>query len=390
VILFLHLALCAASEKVLPEGKEAYQGIPPANDGNVSILTEDANATLNLLDTADEYIPDTDTLAPDFNGSTPLYLFESLTDVNTTVYKKTVEEQHDWLEERIYDTSNFIDMFFSGNRENIVTDKKSYVGLSYFIGYETLRAPEYRFNLSSYLALPRTEERWRLTIESYDPDESVDQGASGTAGGAATEQDYLLGLQYLTEYGFLSNVSFGTGIRTSGLAETPDPYVSVTARRSFYYPENWELWLANKLQYFVVDKTDNKTEVRISRVISEETKFEFYNSMRYLQDGNYWQLKNQLSLYKLLPNKRGVAYQAALYSLRDPDEMFKLQYYYLGVFFRQMIHEEWIYVELTPALMWRTENNFQASERISLNFGIVFGEDRRYSYRKFAISSAQE
>jgi hypothetical protein len=364
--------------------------MPRANhfDANVS----DANAThymdkSGILYPVFDFLLDTETYAPDFNASTPFYLFENLTELNTTHYKERAEKQHDWLEQKIYDTSNFIDMFFSGRRQDIVTDKKSYVDLSYFVGYETLQAPEYRFNLSSYIALPRSEERWRLTIESYSPDDSVDRGASGTPGGAATEQDYLLGLQYATEYGFLSNVNFGTGIRTAGLSETPDPYISVVARRSFYFPENWELWLANRFQYFVLDKTDNKTEIRLSRVIDEELKFEFYNSMRYLQYENYWQLNNSLSFYRLLPNKRGVTYQASIYSLRDPDEAFKLQYYFLGVHFRQMLHEEWIYLELSPALLWRTENNFQASERISLNFGIIFGEERRYRYKKFAMSA---
>jgi len=314
-------------------------------------------------------------------------------DKNETTYFNSLQNFQQFTEDMVVYNSNRIDMYFSGSRQELISDQSTYVDISVKLTEESLRPFEYTFNFNTFFALPHTQNKYKLVLQSYNEDESIDQGNSvgGAEGEERERQEILLGLQFDALGNYFSNVNFELGAKFAGVI--PDPYARVKARRSFIFDKYLEIWISNDFSYFILDKVDNKSELRFSHVMYDDMKIELYNSYRYKQkdsDNNITthEVNNNISISRLLSHKRGVAARAGIYSRREESEALKLQYYTVGVDFRQVVYKNWLYLEFNPALMWREENSFVLSVRGSITMGIIFGESEKYNDRAYRYSNA--
>lgn len=294
---------------------------------------------------------------------------------------QAIESQRDKLSQWIYDTSNTMDIYFSGSRIEATDTKSTYIDTSVGIETETYQPTRFRYNIKAYVNLPRTFDKLRLVVEDYRTDDSIDGGAQGNLRDAVDENQYTIGLQYLGYTSEYANVNFTGGLRFSKYR--PDPFLSMRMRRSIYLPAQWELWLYNDLRYFVYRKLDNRSELRLGRVVNEVIRFEWFNSYRYQQTSHQSELISGLTLTQLRPRKMGYRYSASIYCADNDTQNFRLEYYNLSIFFRHMVYKNWIYYEVGPSLLWRYQNNFKPSTRLAFNFGIIFGDYRRYNDRRF-------
>ncbi|GEM_PF-699155 len=291
------------------------------------------------------------------------------------------DEFHSEISEWIYETSNRIDIFFSGNSDEVSVKKGTYLDTSFDTYAETYRSPQYRFNISLRLHLPRTERKLNLILEDFKNTSSTDLPRSATVSDTVGNNDYLLGLHYRQQETKFTRIGYGGGVRFR--RAVPDPYISAYLSRSFYFSKNWELLLRDKVRYFADYRLDNSAEITLIKVIDENLRFSFQNIYRFLEQANFRnETVNSLSLEQFLSHKMGVNYTLSAYSSGDTLGVFKLRYYYGGLSFRHYYYRNWAYYQTEGGVMLRESNNFSPSARVIFKFGILFGKSKT-SIRKF-------
>ncbi len=310
---------------------------------------------------------------------------------NETSYFNHFQNYQQLTEDLIVYNSNRIDRYFSGSRNRIMTNQSTFIDVSLRLTEEVLRPFEYNLNFNTFFALPNTENKYKLIVQNYNQDDSIDQGKElGSRTQEESTAEFLLGFQYDALSTYLANVNLEVGAKFAGVI--PDPYVRVTARRSFVLDKYFEIWLSNDAAYFVFDKLDNKTELRFTHIVYDDMKLELYNSYRFRQkdkDNNITshELSNSISLSRLFSRQRGLSVKAGVYSRRENDLGLYLNYYNVGMDFRQVIYKNWLYVEINPSMLWRRENHFVMTSRISVTMGMIFGDREKYNDRAYRYSN---
>lgn len=308
-------------------------------------------------------------------------------DCNETGYFTHLQNFHQLTEDIIVENANRIDMYFSGSRAMMDSKQSTYVDISLKGVEESLRPFEYDLKINTFFSLPNTEEKYKLVLQSYNEDDSIDSGlANGDSDTLQKDNTLLLGLQYDMLEKYLSNVYLELGAKFLGVL--PDPYVRVKMRQSYLHNKYVELWISNDFSYFAIDQVDNRSEFRITHIVQKNQKLEWYNSYRYQQKDvnnpiSTHEVSNALSISQLFSHQRGVTLRGSIYSRREDDGALKLNYYMLGMDFRQVIYDNWLYLEFNPAFMWRSENHYAMTPRGSVTMGIIFGETQKYNTKGY-------
>ena len=310
-------------------------------------------------------------------------------DCNESHYFTHLQNFQQLTEDILIYNANKIDMYFSGSRASMQSHQSSYIDLSIKGVEEVRRAFEYDLNINTFFSLPNTQERYKLIVQSYNEDDSVDSGLSDRPNNNQKDNELLLGLQYDFFESYLSNVNFEVGSKFLGIY--PDPYVRVRMRQSYLYNRYVELWLSNDFRYFIIDKIDNRSEFRVTHIVKSDQKLEWYNAYRFREKDinepfSIHEVTNTLSISQLLSHQRGIALRGTIYSNRFDTEALKLNYYLLGADFRQVIYDNWLYIEFNPAMLWRSENHFAMTLRGSIMVGIIFGETQKYNTSGYRYS----
>ncbi len=283
-----------------------------------------------------------------------------------------LENVHDTISEWIYQTSNRIDIFFSGSSEEVSAKSVTYLDTSFDTYAETYRSPQYRYNISLRLHLPRTQKKLNLLLEDFKKTSSVDLPKSTSPEDTVANNDYLFGLQYRQQESKYTRLGYGGGIRFRSF--TPDPYISLYLSRSFYFSRQWELILRNKARYFADYRLDNSAEVALVKIIGEKLRFSFQNIYRFIEHEDYRnEIVNTFALEQFITAKKGLSYFLSAYSSGDTNSVFKLGYYYGGVSFRHYYYRNWAYYQIDGGGMLRESNNFSPSARVMFKMGLLFG-----------------
>ncbi len=283
-----------------------------------------------------------------------------------------IDSVHERLSEWIYETSNRIDIFFSGNSEEVSGYKGTYLDTSFDTYAETYRSPRYRFNVSLRLYLPRTQKRLNLLLEDFKKTSSVDLPESDALTDTIRSNDYLLGVQYRQQESKYTRIGYGGGVRFRSM--TPDPYLSGYMSRSFYFFDRWELLLRNNMRYFADYRLDNTFEAAFIKIIDESLRFSFQNAYRFLEYEHYTnEVVNSLVLEHFANQKIGLRYSLSIYNSGDNLSVFKLRYYYAGISLRHYFHRNWAYYQADTGVMFRETNSFRPSLRLMLKIGFIFG-----------------
>ncbi len=287
-----------------------------------------------------------------------------------------LDSVHDTISEWIYRTSNRIDIFFSGSSEELSPKSATYLDTSFDTYAETYRSPQYRYNISLRLHLPRTQKRLNLMLEDFKKTSSVDLLQSASPQDSVANNDYLLEIHYRQQESKYTRIGYGGGIRFRSFR--PDPYISLYLSRSLYFSKEWELVLRNKARYFADYRLDNSAEVALVKIISEKLRFSFRNIYRFIEHESYRnEIVNTLALERFITEKKGLGYLLSAYSSGDTDSVFKLGYYYAGVSFRHYYYRDWAYYQIDGGGMLRESNNFSPSARVMFKMGFLFGRPDR-------------
>jgi len=287
------------------------------------------------------------------------------------------DQPHDYLSHRVEQFSRYLDSFYGDpNRVYDATGSTLQIrgNLTFFKGGRRETKPEVR----AHVSLPNTEDRLKLVVQrgltaatqtSAERDiKNVTGSDQVTAQGAQQDNSYYLGLKALAaEY---------LGVKLSGEAGarfgTPlNTYLRLRASHDII-ESNWAIRLSETPLWKHSEGTSAATEASFDRTLAPRWLFRFTTKATWRDTTGYWDLAQIGSLY-FTPDKR-TAYTFELGAFGPSEPSAKPTVYAITMRARKLIYRDWLYLELTPQILYPQTSGFRPAPSIMLQLESLFGD----------------
>jgi hypothetical protein len=276
----------------------------------------------------------------------------------------TLEKTRKTIGTSVGKLANRMDAFFAGSRAYDET-RGNYAQLNLLTLWQDTGALTFNSTVEAKLVFPRTEERWKLLIETdrdrdQDSGDFVDDPLS-----AVTESDYRIGLRYLGKKVGEWDLRFDGG---AVFAAPIDLFVRTRARRYFRYGIG-STRLAQTLTAYTSQKQEALTEIDFDRLIDENRLFRYGVEFKLstLDTENLW--RHGPAFYHRWNKTEAMQYQVGMIGRHTPASVTD---YFANVRYRRQLKRKWLFIELTPEYRWETENNFDPRFYLLFKIEAVF------------------
>lgn len=221
-------------------------------------------------------------------------------------------------------------------------------------------------NLDISLHLPRTEKKLRLIVES-DPVEK--QSNLERASNTPTSQNapgYYAGLQ--TELGKQNKWQFKPSIGLK-LHFPLDYYVRLRAFRNVNF-DKWNLLLTESAYWFHSTGAGFDSQMQWNHLLNKSLLFRADTLVRHTQEYHRFDLSQIFSLIQSLSERRALTYSIGFFGNSDPH--LHATDYILQARYRQIIHGDYLFMELVPQIRYRIDYNFTQEDSLLLRFEWLF------------------
>ncbi len=267
---------------------------------------------------------------------------------------------NEWISQKL----RLIDIFMSDSNKSV--KQRFTIRSSIDTILETKQSPQFKFNIRANLEFPRTQKRLHLFIQDYKKQNSVDEVSGHNVEDSIRNTSFLFGLQYLSR----ANLRYRAGIRFRKI--TPDPFVSIGWEHTHYFKRSW-IYYGDELRYFLHRHIDNKLFANYQYKLDSYDLFSFENSYRYEErPSKEHQVVHAWKIYHSLGEKSLFIPRIELFFRANEQEGYKINYYYVGFDFEDTFYRKWLFYQVGPAVLWRRENDFDPSWRITFKIGITF------------------
>ncbi len=284
-------------------------------------------------------------------------------------FRKTVDKLHAGISSGVERSARRIDSFFADDRF-YADATKSYARLSGQSTWESGEDTESEARVRVRVDLPGTRRRLHLFVEGGDPDEGEGTG-SDSIPNALDDNDYNIGLE--AQLGNMGkwDVLPGIGVKASN---SPDPFVRLRAIR-YERLDGWLMRFAVGVAEFVDDGTEVQTRVDFDRKIKPDWLFRSTSRARYRDSKDRTDLLQQFTVFQKLNNRVGLAYDIGVRA--DDDPSWEVDQYFTQVRARIRAYKKWFFIEFKPQVVFREEDDYDASFLFSVRADVVFGERYR-------------
>ncbi len=298
----------------------------------------------------------------------------------TTGIEVEADEQLDFLDPtRNYVAAGFVDMVrgidrFFGDERNFQESNDSVLQL------DLTRTTGYGSNGKLTLDgranvhLPNTENKLHLLIES-----NPDQNLTGTQSTkplpvikqVETPNSFAAALRYLPIQMNRWQFSSDAGVKFQGLNS------HLFARSRATYTANYEQW---QLKFITSPFWFNNlglgfaNQYDIDRAISEPWLFRSSSNATWLNDSKNWTLVQDFSLFQTLDERTALHYQATAVGATQPT--FHSSDYILAVSYRYRLHQQWMYVDISPQMHFPQVRAYHPSYAFLIRLEMLFGSDK--------------
>ncbi|WP_201337278.1 MULTISPECIES: hypothetical protein [unclassified Nitratiruptor] len=286
-----------------------------------------------------------------------LLLVVPLWAINLDLDYKNINE---WISEKL----RLLDIYMSDSNESVKQNFSIRSSIDTII--ETKQTPQFKFNMRANLEFPRTQKRLHLFIQDFKKQNSVDEVSGQNIEDSIRNTSFLFGLQYMSK----GNIRYRAGIRFHKI--TPDPFIALGWERTHYFKHAW-IYYGNELRYFLHRHIDNKLFANFQYKRNNYELFSFENSYRYEERpvGEH-QVTHALKIYHSFGERSLLIPRAECFFYANNEESYKINYYYLGFDFQDTFYRKWLFYQIGPAVLWRRENSFDPSWRVTFKIGITF------------------
>jgi len=288
-----------------------------------------------------------------------------------------LDQPHEFLSRRVEGYARKLDDFFSDpNRAYDSTGSTLQIRghVTFFEGGLTEGDSDVRANVS----LPNTKDRLKLIVQrgleagtqtAAERDIKNATGSSQVTSPAAPQDDsYYLGLKALVAEVFKVSLSAEGGVK---FGRPVDPYVRLRAFRDFVFSQ-WSIRASETPLWKRTEGSSAASEIAALRPLSEEWQLRFTTKATWRSTTNYFDLAQVGSLY-YTPDKR-TAYNFELGAFAPSDRSQKLSVYSVTLRARRQIYRDWLYLELTPQILYQEANGFRSANSLMLQLETLFGD----------------
>lgn len=258
--------------------------------------------------------------------------------------------------------SSKIDKLFQ-NEKYINQTQDSFLLLSSDYVYNSLEKDELNSALRGKIALNQSSHRLKIFFNSLRKDINN-----------PTNNKSEVGLSYL------GGIKEGVDIQYSLGARSLNPYVS--ARISYdYKAKDWLITPEQYLEYSFKDDFKESSTIYLDRKIYEDILFRLQLQRSTKSKENGMAYNSSIAFFWTPRSDTGLRFSQSFFGntgyKTDKNRKFKgVNNYQTKFILRQNIFRKWFFYELSPAVNFAEENNFEPNYSLFLRFDIFFGADK--------------
>ena len=287
-----------------------------------------------------------------------------------------LDRPHTFLSRQLEDYARKLDDFLSDpNRAYDSTGSTLQIrsNVTFFEGGLAEGKADVRANIS----LPNTEERVKLIVQrgleagtqtAAERDiRTAIEATQVTAPAAAQDNKYYLGLKALVAEVFGVTLSGEAGAK---FGQPVDPYVRLRAFRDFVFSQ-WVIRASETPLWKRSEGSSAASEIAMLRPFNDEWQLRLTSKATWRSTTNYFDLAQIGSLY-FTPDKR-TAYTFELGAFAPSDRSLNLSVYSVTLRARRQIYQDWLYLEVTPQVLYPETNGFSPASSLMLHIEALFG-----------------
>jgi len=293
------------------------------------------------------------------------------------IRERLLDRPHDILSRRVEAYSRRLDNFF-GDPNRAYDSTGSTLQVRSHVTFSKGGEREAKSDVQANISLPNTEERLRIVVQrgveaaTQTAAERDIKNATGSAQvaapGAPQDNNYHVGLKALAAQMFGVALSAEAGAK---FGRPIDPYVRLRAFRDFNFSQ-WQIRASETPLWKHSDGYSAASEVNFTRPLDEIWQLRFTSKATWRSTTRYFDLAHIGALYYTPDSRTATNFELGAFA--PSDRSLKLAVYSVTLRVRRQIYKDWLYLEVTPQILYQETNGFSATRSLMLNLETLFGD----------------
>ena len=226
---------------------------------------------------------------------------------------------------------------------------------------------KWRFRLK--LRLPNTSKKMKLAIQTEKDRRNEGRLVQPeTATTTSTDDDKYSATVQTTIQKKEDGWEFKPGIGMR-LSSDVNVHFKLRANRKFYFGR----WSANWLEsayWYRLTGTEIDSIFEMDRKITEKDLFRATTYARWTHTNQYFDLNQSFAMFHTLSKRRAVSYFIGAYGTSEHTT--HITHYATGAAYRQLIHKDYLFIEVAPQIQFPRERGFHSEFSILFRIEMIF------------------
>lgn len=280
-----------------------------------------------------------------------------------------LDAPHNYVSQGVETMAKYMDIFFAD--EKIYQEStRSYARLTFQSIFDRYGDISNVGELRLKIDLPKTKKKLKLVIET-ETERGAQAGADGsspiTPAQTAEKTDFYAALQktFKEKKGWNARSSLGMKI------DAPlNPFLRYRLFRDTKLGL-WKFHFSETLFWFKSTGVGTSTLFEFDRALGRKVLFRSSTNAIWEDNRDYYEFSHSFALFHELTDRRAVAYSVTVFG--DSHPTVYATSYLARISYRQLIHKDWLFLEVRPEMLYERETNFDPEPSLTLQLEMVFG-----------------
>ncbi|WP_235604194.1 hypothetical protein [Photobacterium kishitanii] len=290
--------------------------------------------------------------------------------------KQWIDSSQRSMSDSVHNIGEYLDQSLTKDEDEEKLTNRSYLRIRHRAIYSHRGKLENDFKVYFKLDLPHVKRDWKLILDSEPSDyDSLESKQRGIASGSKTKAGDTIGGFRLQDAQFGNWTSdFDIGIK---IKLPLDPFTKASLSRVDNISQNWTTQFDQELFYYHSKGLGSLTQMSGFYALTPDHKniFRTTTSAQYLQDGDKWELVQQLNIYQRATDKDLFEYSIGISA--DTDEIKEVTNYWISTEWKRRMYKHWLYLAARPQLEFPRDYNYRANLGIMIELEIFFSKNRK-------------
>lgn len=291
--------------------------------------------------------------------------------------RNVADQSQQNITNRLFRFSSYVDNFYSTPEfEN--ENKQSRMRVSFANTIQRHENPSYKPRLNLSLALPNTQQRLKLRLQSISDNELADE-TNEESPGESNIIDSVAKNSFSTALGIVllankyADIQSDIGVK---LRTPPNPFSKLRIRRSFHFYA-WELRLT---ETFLWQKSDGKSatsRMNIEYPINEKYFFRTSTRLTYWDEDSYISALQAFTIFEQKSPLSVIAYSIGANGQNENDthdlKHSQVNNYWAELRYRKNFYKDWLFYETNPGLIFPKSNDYHLQPRLTVKLEAIYG-----------------